>query len=60
MQKSVSYVIARAKKGEKCIEICGAVAGEYGIEFAMQELAKVREKADTEHVRMYEIINTVY
>ena len=60
MQKGVSYVIARAKKGEKHIEICGAVAGEYGIEFAMKEMAKVREKADTEHVRMYEVINTIY
>lgn len=60
MQKGVSYVVARAKKGEKNIEICGAVAGEYGMDFAMQELAKVREKADTEHVRMYEVINTIY
>ncbi len=60
MQKGISYVIARAKKGEKNIEICGAVAGEYGIEFAMREMAKIREQKDTEHVRMYEVINTIY
>jgi hypothetical protein len=60
MQKGVSYVIARAKKGEKNIEICGAIAGEYGLEFALQEMAKIREQKDTEHVRMYEVINTIY
>lgn len=60
MQNGVSYVIARAKKGEKNIEICGVVAGGYGLEFALQEMTKVREKADTEHVRMYEVINTIY
>jgi predicted CopG family antitoxin len=60
MQKSVSYVIARARKCEKNIEICGAVAGDYGIEFAMQKMAEIREQADTEHVRMYEVINTIY
>lgn len=60
MRKGVSYVIARAKKGEKHIEICGAIAGGHGIEFALQEMAKIREQKDTEHVRMYEIINTIY
>ncbi len=59
-KKGVSYVIARAKKGEKHIEICGAIAGEYGLEFALQQMAKIREQKDTEHVRMYEVINTIY